>query len=477
MDLSRFPAHQAKVDRLQMKLQQFHAAKTQVRIYHGGSNSTRPLNYSADRILDISDLNEVLEINPEERFVLVEPNVTMKALVEATLAHGLIPPVVMELRSITVGGGIQGGAGESSSFKYGPFHDTCLAYEVLTGNGERVVTSPTEESNLFRGLPATYGTIGVITLVKLSLIPAQPFVHLTYERTGNFDAGLTLIKEHLKEDLDFVDAIQWSKESGVVMTGYLSEDDPQLPHSRFLRPWDDWFYLHAEKITRRHASYEELIPIRDYLFRYNRGAFWMGRFGFSLLHLPYNRLTRLLLHPLFKTRMLYRFLQQTQLSQRYLLQDCVLPENTVADFVRFVDRELSVYPLWILPFKQPSEVTRATHGFLGTPLVVDIGLWGEVKLPPAEFVQLNQKIERVLTHYRGCKVLYAHTYYTREDFWKIYNQDQYTALREHYHATSVFPDIYDKVHVRETLRPQIIRGIFRALLPPYRPRVSKSPQA
>jgi hypothetical protein len=69
--------------------------------------------------------------NPAQGFVaLVEPRVTMEQLVDTLLPFGLVPPVVPEFKHITVGGSIAGVAGESSSYKYGFFHDTCVSYEV-----------------------------------------------------------------------------------------------------------------------------------------------------------------------------------------------------------------------------------------------------------------------------------------------------------------------------------------------------------
>lgn len=72
-------------------------------------------------MVDTSAMSRVLKIDTERKTALVEPNVPMDSLVEATLRHGLIPPVVMEFPGITVGGGFAGTSGESSSFRYSFF--------------------------------------------------------------------------------------------------------------------------------------------------------------------------------------------------------------------------------------------------------------------------------------------------------------------------------------------------------------------
>src|ERR1700754_1635905 len=113
--------HEATVSQISRQVADFHARKLPFRIFHGSTNSTRLSDRTRSATVDISSLNNVISISASKRTCLVEPNVPMDKLVEATLRHGLIPPVVPEFPGITVGGGFAGTAGESSSFKYGFF--------------------------------------------------------------------------------------------------------------------------------------------------------------------------------------------------------------------------------------------------------------------------------------------------------------------------------------------------------------------
>ncbi len=87
-------------------------------------------------MVDVSNFDEIIEINTAKLYAVVEANVPLDKLVDASLKFGLIPLVVSEFPGITVGGAVQGGAGESSSFKWGCLHETCLEYEVVTASGE-----------------------------------------------------------------------------------------------------------------------------------------------------------------------------------------------------------------------------------------------------------------------------------------------------------------------------------------------------
>src|SRR3989344_5993861 len=90
--------HEKKVLDIQNQLKNWNGSnkKKRVRVYHRSTNSTRSINNQDYYFIDISALNQILEINTEEMYVLVEPNVSMEYLVNKTLQYGLIPPIVME---------------------------------------------------------------------------------------------------------------------------------------------------------------------------------------------------------------------------------------------------------------------------------------------------------------------------------------------------------------------------------------------
>lgn len=107
--------HHEAIKEISASVREFYDRKEPYRISHGSTNSTRPKRIM--RAVDISTLRNVLALDQVKRTVLVEPNVAMDSLVEATLLYGLVPPVVMEFPGITAGGGFAGTGGESSSCK------------------------------------------------------------------------------------------------------------------------------------------------------------------------------------------------------------------------------------------------------------------------------------------------------------------------------------------------------------------------
>ena len=97
--------HKTTVATLALQVKQFNTSRTPFRIYHGSTLSTRHSPRQRNQIIDVSSLNLVLNFDELKKTVLVEPNVPMDQLVDATLERGLLPKVVMELPNITVGGG------------------------------------------------------------------------------------------------------------------------------------------------------------------------------------------------------------------------------------------------------------------------------------------------------------------------------------------------------------------------------------
>ncbi len=58
----------------------------------------------AQRLLDVSQFNHVLNVDPQNSLIETEGMTTYEALVDRSLSHGVMPAVVPQLKSITIGG-------------------------------------------------------------------------------------------------------------------------------------------------------------------------------------------------------------------------------------------------------------------------------------------------------------------------------------------------------------------------------------
>lgn len=87
---------------------------------------------------------------------------------------------------------------------------------------------------------------------------------------------------------------------------------------------------------------------------------------------------------------------------------------------------------------------------------MNFGVWGPSSTNRRDFVVVNRRLEQKVQALGGKKLLYAHAYYSEEEFWSIYNREEYDALQEKYHSTYL-PSIYDKVKVHVAIEEEAIR--------------------
>jgi delta24-sterol reductase len=127
------------------------------------------------------------------------------------------------------------------------------------------------------------------------------------------------------------------------------------------------------------------------------------------------------------------------------------------EFLDFVNEELGIYPLWLCPLKIGRDVNFQRVGKEGLgeerELAINVGVWGPGPEDFGEFVAENRRLERRLSELGGRKWLYAHTYYTQNEFWQLYDREQYDGLRRKYCAESL-PNVYNKVKRTEVEFPR-----------------------
>src|SRR6266487_2786135 len=186
-------AHEAEVARLR----QAYAALppgAPVRLAKRTSNLFRFRDATAGATagLDVSAFGHVLSVDPVTRTARVGGMTTYEDLCDATLPHQLMPLVVPQLKTITLGGAVTGLGIESTSLRNGMPHESVTEMEILTGDG-RVVTAARqgpggEHAELFRGFPNSYGTFGYALSLTIELEPVQPYVHLRHFRFATPEA-------------------------------------------------------------------------------------------------------------------------------------------------------------------------------------------------------------------------------------------------------------------------------------------------
>ncbi|HSV08301.1 MAG TPA: FAD-binding oxidoreductase [Candidatus Binatus sp.] len=436
-------AHDRRVGAVAETVRALVGARGPVHIDKGGVHHVVPLASGDSRFtgrrIDVSTLRHVLEVDVERRLCVAEPGVTFRAVVDATLRHGLVPAVVPELEGITLGGAVAGCSVESSSFRYGGFHDSCLDYEVVTGTGEVLGCSPEHEPLVFGMIHGSYGTLAILTRVRFALVAAKPYVHVEYRRFRD-PASLhaAMLARCEAADVDFIDGIVHAPDHWTLCLGRFVERARRASSYR----WLDVYY----KSTR--VLDEDVLTTPDYFFRYDTEAHWLSRTVPPLEWKPVRFLLgRLFLGSTNMIRWSGRLRPIFRLKRRPdVVCDYFIPAGRVPEFYDWYLRELRYFPLWVVPYRVPKPYPwlSAGHRARAGDLYVDLAVYGMPNGDPG--VDRSEQLEEKTYELGGLKTLISRNHYSAERFWSIYDEATVRQVKARLDPRGMFRDLYEKLH-------------------------------
>jgi FAD/FMN-containing dehydrogenase len=394
----------------------------------------------------------VLAVDPAGGWVEAEGMVTYEELTAACLARGVMPAVVPQLKTITLGGAVAGVGIESSSHRYGLVHDTVLEIDVLLGDG-RVVTATrdNEHADLFFGFPNSYGTLGYALRVKAKTVPVRPYVRL--EHLDFFDARLyfsELEKRLRAGGADFVDGTVFGPRKMFITLGHFTDKAPYASDYTFEN-------IYYRSIASRRDDY---LSIHDYIWRWDTDWFWCSknvfaqnrffrRFLFGRQRLGSRHYTKIMRwnSRVGVTRKIEKVLG---LHSESVIQDVDIPISRAAQFLEFYAREIGLWPQWICPIGPAKDAGHETPRFTLYPMredwYVNFGFWDVKRTREAHPAgHFNRMIERKVTELGGIKSLYSDSYFPEDEFHRLYGGEAYKALKAKYDPAGAFPGLYQKV--------------------------------
>ncbi|XP_022169098.1 delta(24)-sterol reductase-like isoform X1 [Myzus persicae] len=396
-------------------------------------------------------LDGIVSINAKNQTVRVEPGITMGRLIPILIESGWTVPVALDMEDLTIGGLVMGIGLESSSHKFGLFHETCTRYELITANGDLIICSKSVNADIFESVPYSYGTLGFLTAVDIKLIPAKKYVKLKYRpiRTLEKMESRLIVETSDLEHNDFVELLIYNKDEGVLMTGKMTDGnrDTEKYVNRIGRFYKPWFFKHVESFLITWKIGEEYIPLKDYYFRHNKSLFWEIQ---DIIPFGNHPVFRYLLGWLMPAKVALLKLTQTDTikqlyAKHHCIDDFILPISCLKKSVQKFHTMLNIYPIWVCP-----AVLRPGKGLMHSPatvdnMYIDIGLYGEPKV-----IEYNSTIVRDIEIFvlklKGFKMMYVGTYLNIHEFKTMFDHRLYDRVRHHLGCESNFPEVYDKVN-------------------------------
>lgn len=422
-----------------------------LRLAKDTSNLFRDRRDVAARRLDVRDFRNVLRVDSAAGVIEVEGMTPYATLVEESLKHGVLPTVVPQLKSITIGGAATGCGIESSSFRYGLVHETVRELDILLPDGRVVLCTPANEHrDLFFGFPNSYGTLGYALRLTVKAIPAKRYVQLTHVRHTDAAAYFDDLKRWCDSDVDFVDGVVFGRAEMYITLGRFVDDAPYTSDYTYRR-------IYYRSIRERETDY---LTTADYIWRWDTDWFWCSKnlgaqnplirrlYGRSRLNsVTYTKIMRWNS----RWKLTHALQRLTGVRGESVIQDVEIPVERCVEFLNFYHDAIRFTPVWICPTRAYSADAKFDlYPLAANTLYVNFGFWdvirGREQLPEGYY---NRQVERKVADLGGMKSLYSDSYFTEDEFWRNYNRPAYERLKRKYDPDGRLKDLYAKCVLRE----------------------------
>jgi FAD/FMN-containing dehydrogenase len=287
--------------------------------------------------------------------------------------------------------------------------------------------------------------------LRIELERVKPYVwlrHIPFATAGECAAAIAEIcgsHSFGGHPVHFVDGTVFDADRCYVTLGTFVDDAPYL-----------------SDYTGQHVFYqsvgdraEDYLSVRDYLWRWDTDWFWCSKvFGvqnpairrfwpqrylrsdFYRRMVAFDRRHRL-------SDKVYRLRHQP--AREAVIQDVEIPVGRLAEFLDFFHAEIGISPVWLCPLRLRGERTWPLYPLAPDELYVNVGFWATVPLRPGDpDGTYNRLIEAKVTELNGHKSLYSTSFYSPDEFWRLYNGAAYRKMKQEYDPDDRLPDLYAK---------------------------------
>lgn len=139
-------------------------------------------------LIDVSGLDRFIAFDRHRGILRCEAGVTLEEVLELIVPHGWFLPVTPGTKHVTIGGAIANDVHGKNHHNAGTFGRHVSAFELERSNGERLICSPTRNTELFEATIGGLGLTGLILWAEFSLKRiTTPMIDMERIRFGALD--------------------------------------------------------------------------------------------------------------------------------------------------------------------------------------------------------------------------------------------------------------------------------------------------
>lgn len=216
-------------------------------------------------VLDTSRFARFINFDEKKGIIKCEAGVSFAEIISLVLPKGWFLPVTPGTKYVTVGGAIANDVHGKNHHRAGTFGCHVIRFELLRSNGEKIICSKSENSNLYRATIGGLGLTGLILWAEIQLKPVESaFIEMESIRFSSLEEFFDL---SVKSDAEYEYVVSWID---------CSTGDKKLGRGIFMRG------NHASPNNHRLPREPRQ---KNIIFPFDAPAFLLNKFSVKLFNL------------------------------------------------------------------------------------------------------------------------------------------------------------------------------------------------
>lgn len=225
-------------------------------------------------VLNFSKMNKILEFNPENMTMRVQPGVILDDIKKLAETEGLFyPPDPSSFKVCTIGGSIAQSSGGAMSFKYGTTKDYILSLTVVLADGTKMklgagTIKDAVGYHLNQLIIGSEGTLAVVVEAELKLIPKQEASAVVTAYFDTIESAVSGVNEIVREKvfpstIDFMDKNSINTVESFYPAGLRTDKEAMLLIE--IEGYESSIPTQLERVSRalNKAGASDIISVRE----------------------------------------------------------------------------------------------------------------------------------------------------------------------------------------------------------------------